>query len=652
MKKNKNINSVCITEPRALKTLSKDIFIKVPLYKTKQEYGVCYVNPFLFKEIFCDANTNFEHMSKVVAENFSTTIDVKKSNNRQIGFAYVDMQADPFKFGLRGNQGSGRAFYQGNCFNIKGEKTPLAQSKHKEYSNGILEFEKAIYETIVSNSLFQDTSINLSPILAILDIKENYKVTYKSGLCRKAKVIRIDLNGTLNRVSHTFKMKKPMSKTDMLNFTKAIARMEGEKFLQRIEHGAWSTGNLSQNADMIDFDSVCCTKYRCPVYSITPYHIENFFGYEYLGQLHIIKSLVNDKDINKDNLKYKELKRILLKNRMEYIQNNFPKLMGFDIDDPDNMSSLDKKLLNDTSKLFYELARKCYALHENLSTKNLNTYEYSPFDFSNFFRFYPLLKIFDSNSKTLLEYLISFMAEVKNFKLDDFEINSKEDKYLYKNTLKYLDKNYIHSEQELIELIKKSVTFIQLYEKLFLALLKYNHNSYAQIARNAYIVNEDRTGMMPSFSFAGPINDERNKMTYKMINNLLNTVILSNKRNGSAKIGNLYISNCEIYKEGFFAILMDDNLQHKLSINIYNDIEKYSKTDVFSIKVNGIEYPCQVIHYDNIISIQSPFFTNCNLLKNMYNEIRFFKNGTKIKLANYKFIFTKNTFTYDFHDLI
>ncbi len=63
-------------------------------------------------------------------------------------------------------------------------------------------------------------------------------------------------------------------------------------------------------------------------------------------------------------------------------------------------------------------------------------------------------------------------------------------------------------------------------------------------------------------------------------------------------------------------------------------------------------YPCTVFNESNIVSIQSPFFSNANLLKDKYHEIIFFKNGKKLKLTNYKFIFTENLYVYDFHDLI
>ena len=135
-------------KPNALDDLGEDTFVKVPLYQSKIKYEAKYINTELFKKYFNDSNVNFEHMSKVISNEFSTTIDKKKSNGKIIGYAYIDKQYDPLKISMSGNLGSGRAYYQGDVFNIKGEKTPLAISEREEYSNGVLEFEKSIFERI------------------------------------------------------------------------------------------------------------------------------------------------------------------------------------------------------------------------------------------------------------------------------------------------------------------------------------------------------------------------------------------------------------------------------------------------------------------------------------------------------------------------
>ena len=66
--------------------------------------------------------------SKNISEYFSITLDKDKSNCEAIGKGFADRQSDPTGLALSGNQGSGRAYFFGKFFNIKGDKTTLATS--------------------------------------------------------------------------------------------------------------------------------------------------------------------------------------------------------------------------------------------------------------------------------------------------------------------------------------------------------------------------------------------------------------------------------------------------------------------------------------------------------------------------------------------
>ncbi|MBY0405767.1 MAG: hypothetical protein K2X66_17825, partial [Cyanobacteria bacterium] len=224
--------------PHAVTTWGKELFLEVPLYEAKEPYQVLYVNRELFKRIFPEvcgnSDLSFQEMAGVISAYFSTTLDCEKSTGKQLAQAYIDYQADPLNISLNDNLGSGRAFYQFDIFNIKGEKTPLAKSPRPEYSNGVLELEKAMFETIAANSLYQDTQIQLSPILAILDIGELCRVPWKNTVCKRAKIIRLDLDGSLNRITHLFQTQKPLSKNDLVAMAQKMGIQEGEKFIHRI----------------------------------------------------------------------------------------------------------------------------------------------------------------------------------------------------------------------------------------------------------------------------------------------------------------------------------------------------------------------------------------------------------------------------------
>lgn len=629
-------------KPNALDDLGEDTFVKVPLYQSKIKYEAQYINTELFKKYFNDSNVNFEHMSKVISNEFSTTIDKKKSNGKIIGYAYIDKQYDPLKISMSGNLGSGRAYYQGDVFNIKGEKTPLAISELEEYSNGVLEFEKSIFETVASNSLYNDTSIKLSPILAILDIKEPCKVSWKKKTCKRAKIIRINIDGSLNRITHIFQCKKQLSANEIKNTAKAFGEQEGEKFLQRIEHGAWSAGNISSKAHMIDFDTVCAVKYRAPQFSFCIWFFENYFGYEHYGQAKILKSLANSKEINIENVSYKELSKIMFKARENYILNNFSKLMGFNYIDKKHLKSI-KKLY----KLFDELSRKCYPNPEFLSCKQVECYENSPFNFSRFFRLFPILK--HRNNFEIFEaynILTEQLCQFNDFDIKNFDRTNKNNKFYYNHVLQKINKNFIHSFDEYLKLSKKCILFIELYNKFYEKLLNDKTINKNEIELNAYKYNEDRKYLFMPNTIGGFLDKKANEYTSYQMHRAISLGIFSNKRNIEHKFLNLTPADVTILNEGFFAVLLNKNGQHKLSLNLYKDMLDINENDFFEIKINNKKYAVNKVEINEIISIQTDFIDNHMLLPNFYKKIFFYKNNKKISLKknNIKLSNFANTF--------
>lgn len=629
-------------KPNALDDLGEDTFVKVPLYQSKIKYEAKYINTELFKKYFNDSNVNFEHMSKVISNEFSTTIDKKKSNGKIIGYAYIDKQYDPLKISMSGNLGSGRAYYQGDVFNIKGEKTPLAISEREEYSNGVLEFEKSIFETVASNSLYNDTSIKLSPILAILDIKEPCKVSWKKKTCKRAKIIRINIDGSLNRITHIFQCKKQLSANEIKNTAKAFGEQEGEKFLQRIEHGAWSAGNISSKAHMIDFDTVCAVKYRAPQFSFCIWFFENYFGYEHYGQAKILKSLANSKEINIENVSYKELSKIMFKARENYILNNFSKLMGFNYIDKKHLKSI-KKLY----KLFDELSRKCYPNPEFLSCKQVECYENSPFNFSRFFRLFPILK--HRNNFEIFEaynILTEQLCQFNDFDIKNFDRTNKNNKFYYNHVLQKINKNFIHSFDEYLKLSKKCILFIELYNKFYEKLLNDKTINKNEIELNAYKYNEDRKYLFMPNTIGGFLDKKANEYTSYQMHRAISLGIFSNKRNIEHKFLNLTPADVTILNEGFFAVLLNKNGHHKLSLNLYKDMLDINENDFFEIKINNKKYAVNKVEINEIISIQTDFIDNHMLLPNFYKKIFFYKNNKKISLKknNIKLSNFANTF--------
>ena len=173
-----------------IKKFLKEKYLSIEeVYEAKEKYNVIYINENLYEEIFKE-KYNWESASIKIENMFSVTLDRKNSNGVQIGQGFADMQKDPFGIALSNNLGSGRAFFYGTNFNIKGEKTKLATSPKAIYSNGKYALSAAIKETVISNILAKDFIVSPFESLAILDKKEKYNSNFRilSNLREKGKV--------------------------------------------------------------------------------------------------------------------------------------------------------------------------------------------------------------------------------------------------------------------------------------------------------------------------------------------------------------------------------------------------------------------------------------------------------------------------------
>ena len=279
----------------------EDNFVEQQVYKAKAKFIPIYINAELYEQIFnvkYEEENAFENISKI----FSITLNKEKSNNELLENGYADKQEDPMGISLSGNQGSGRAYFYGECFNIKGDKTTLATSPKEVYSNGKFSLAAAIKETIISNILSKELTIPTFETLAILDTTDNFEFiseylatddTVKEERYVLPSVIEIRVNKEkkLYRISNAFVNKDKVSFEQLNQLSNKLALLEAEKFMKRFLHGSWSVGNISVNANLIDFDTSYFVKGRNPQYSNTNKYKSNYCGYEILGSKMILKLL-------------------------------------------------------------------------------------------------------------------------------------------------------------------------------------------------------------------------------------------------------------------------------------------------------------------------------------------------------------------------
>jgi len=570
------LDDVFLSEPDAKKRLGADVFVETPLYPSKTQHRPVYINQDLFYQLTgIKEKLSWQQMSDIITHYFSTTIEPEKASGKAISTAYVDRQADPLDLSLSGNLGSGRAYYKGKYFNIKGEKTLLAQSKKRRFSDGLLEMERSIWEALIANSLQGSISTGLNTVLAILDMNEQCDVIWRDEEVCRGKIIRVDTSGQLDRVTHVFYNKTPMTQIDLRQCATKFGQLEADKFIERISHGTWSAGNISAEGHLIDFDTVCAVKGRVPTYSSTQWFADNRFGFEYAGQLKILKSLVDDADINRDQVKYDDLENVMMSARQDHLAKRFVGLMGFT---NEQLVFEDfKGELTALVELFIILAQKNYQKPNSFSSKEALSNVIHIFDFSLFFRFYPLLKRAKEYS---LEHCLDMM--VSNKLLDqpfvaDIENYTEVEQEYIDQVYETIGDCFVRSEGELKLLKVAAVSFIKKYDILFEKMLGASKQNLKQIEAHAYVANEDRFYLFPYFTISYFLAEHMKAVSEKEISSIISTLILANQRNVEQKYGG-YIADVRLFQQGSVFKVLTGKGAHCLAFLAYSQFEKIEDT--------------------------------------------------------------------------
>jgi hypothetical protein len=563
--------------PEALKRQDDSLFLKCPLYRAKKAIRPIYINKDLFKHYIADEDASWEQMSARIGELFQVTLNPE---GEQVGFAYIDKQSDPLDLSLAGNEGSGRAYYTGKNFNIKGEKTPLATSTDLNHSNGVLAMQDGIWCSLIANSLYP--SCKVSPVLAILDLNENYIHPETQREVRRVKIIRLDLEGSLDRITHLFYLKKPLNREGFLTMARQFGELDAHKFMQRIVHGSWSNGNISPNGHLIDYDSVCAVKGRQPQFSGSSYYIDNYFSFEYVGKLKVLESLINDPQINSSKLKLAEINKELIAARNNEIALQLLYLMGF----------TDASLFNRYSKQLYSLAEQLKKLSPYVRyNKERSFFTNTPFhffahifDFSTFLRYYPLLKVsghFDLDSAFALLVQSDLIPEDENAKITSDFIEEP----LEARVLAYLQDCFINSDEQILPLKKQAYEFIAEFDKLFDELIA-KHASILEVLRQAYLINEDRFYLFPVFDLSKIISNLALSKPAKQAHVLIEQIIAASQRLYKIKADDSSRSDVRLFIEGLTYI----QLKNQGKFQIVFELENQSLGAEFTIAFNDKIY--------------------------------------------------------------
>ena len=517
-----------IEKPHIKKLFKEDNLCVQDVYKAKENYNVVYINSRLYKEIF-NEEYEWETAKQKISEMFSITLDEKKSNKQLVGKAYSDKQLDPTGMALSGNLGSGRAYFYGSNFNIKGDKTKLATSPKSIYSNGKYALSATIKETVIANILAKDFAITTFETLAILETKERFDFldeymdsddiiraeTYNLPCSIE---IRVNKEKELYRIINSLINKDEYTMEELENFCKKLAKIEANKFCDRFLHGSWSVGNISTGGNLIDFDTATFVKGRFPQYSNTNKYKSNYFGYELIGQKLMIKSILDNSNIENITEVQNRLEDIMNKEYERNMKIKFCDLLGLDYNLHYKKYS---KYIDNLSKKFNVLSRKFLPNYYETNVVEDNGDITYLFDFSRFFQKYLIYKKENKNNMLLgMKLLLNYTEYIEYEKVG--MIKEKVDEFFSENLVNENNMDYF---------INKAMDFAQEYDELFNEISE--ETDLTNIILKQYIVNADRNYLYSNKNIYGELSYlyDTKQLDSNALNIIINSLIKTNIRN-------------------------------------------------------------------------------------------------------------------------
>lgn len=569
------------SKPKSVDVIGENVFIEENVYKREKPLKALYINEDLYEKLF-NKKYVFEEAESLLSEYFSVTLE---DTGSVVGKCYVDYQSDPTGIAMDGNIGSGRAFYIGESFNVKGDKTSMAVSSDPVYNNGKLSMPSAVAEALMSKVLSRDMNPSTFDTLAVFDTEETYKYTYNE--MDTAYMVRYIDEDNMYRFSHRFVNKIPFTKAELISIAKNMGTLEGNKYIERFLHGAWSLGNISTKSNMIDFDTSCFVKNRNPSFSFSYRYKTNYFGYEYLADIKILE-IILDSELNIDKVNIKELENILIKERKDEIKKGLCKLNNIEYSNE----------LDELTELFIELSNYYYKDDSAYYTGNIFSDEIAIFNFPKLFRYYPLYKYLGYKKIKAFSLLVND-KDIDNLPNREKEIPEYVNKYFGEYALTDLDPI----------LLEKAYRLIELYDEL----LSKNINSKSVI--NSYILNEDRTYLLGYEEIRYELIDIYKKNGGKYTSQLMNIITKISSRNYTLENK---ICDVTIFEEAVIYKRMSENGYRYELIPL---MDNYDIPRGFTYE-NGI-YVSEYYELDSLVKDEFKLTTDMNILgrkkRNNYN---------------------------------
>jgi hypothetical protein len=588
-----------LSKPKCIDEMGSDLFVTMPIYQELNDYPVIYINKELYKKIF-NKEYDFKEASKDIKKMFSVTL--KDNGTDSIGLSYIDKQADPSGISLSNNLGSGRAYYVGSNYNIKGEKTILCTSTNPDYNNGKYPLEAAFQETIISEVLNSLFDVGNFRVLAIIDTKEMFKFPKSVNELACGRLIRYYENNELYRFSHLFVNNKKLTKKQIIDICKKMGIIEGNKITQRFLHGAWSLGNISIDSNLIDFDTSFFVDSRSPSWIYTLYHKENYFGHEDDGQKRIIDILLDNNMIT-EKVDKEELYKIIDEEKNKKITSGFLELIGYD----NSIYSKYKKSVDELVSLFTKLYGKMVFNYDKMNITNYQIEMNNLFDFSKFFKFYNIyINYYDYSFSDLTSLLFNHKTRVFQYE----EI----DKNIYDYEYSFLKEDVVNNSVDMDNVFNEAKTFIKKFHDFNNKVDSELKINIKDKIRKCYLINETKKYLLATTWLRGGLCRINDKYNPELVNYIIQFVI----DYYTQKDYNEYLSDLVIFEQGMFYRNIKNN-SYTYVYKTYNDcdydqIEVKIDNEIIELhKVDNNKYESDIIEELRLNEIKDIYLMSNNI---------------------------------------
>ncbi len=591
-------------KPQIMAKFNEKSLVEQKVYQTSANYSLVYVNKELYKKIY---NKPFDEEAKAKLEEiFSVTLEEKLSNGNVVGIGYADRQFDKSGIALSGNLGSGRAFFYGQNFNLKGEKTSLAIAKDKYYSDGKVCLQAGLKEAVLSNVLALDFKITNFQTLAVFDKNrryqfrqqfqdENDEIVDEYFILKEGLEVRYYEENQLYRLSNFMADEKVFSQEELDELCNKIGQMEANKFIDRFLHGAWSVGNLSIDCNMLDFDTCTFVKGRHPQFSNTNKYKASYFGSEILGQKMMVENILEYCKSSGCDLDKKRAISCIENSYDKNLLIRFCDIIGLDysLHYEKNKEDIDRLL-----DKFKSLSTKFFPNYFDLNVNGEYVHNSFIYDFSKLFQKYLLsregennkllaLQLFFNNSQ-LIQY--DKVGQLKGIIDDNFADNIVGD-----------DKDF--SEKS----IKDTLEIVKLLDNIYSSL------SLEQIKEakfKSYVINFDRKYLFNNAFIFDKIYGyyQEGRWLAGDVQAITEALIKTNLRNYDFKECQQVEIGLVICEEYFYYFLLSRD-EFKIILRPFSNLDiKFAK-----VFINGQDYSMshedgclisEALSFDNLIDLE------------------------------------------------